>query len=72
MKTRPSRAPEALHPLLTVSETSSYLRLSRNTIMRLIDAGTLPVTRLKGTRRLFFRRADLEQLLEANTKRVNV
>jgi excisionase family DNA binding protein len=40
-------------PLLTVAETAQKLRVSRRTVLRLLDQGTLAGTRVGAQRRVF-------------------
>ena len=48
---------------LTMPQAQEYLKVSRTTLYRLMDAGTLPFYRITGTRQRRFKRSDLDQLM---------
>lgn len=48
---------------LTMPQAMEYLQVSRRTLYRLMDEGTLPYYRITGTRQRRFKRSDLDQLL---------
>jgi excisionase family DNA binding protein len=50
-----------MNELMTVAEAADYLRLSRPTIYRMVQAGELPAAAIRGQVRI--RRRDLEALL---------
>lgn len=52
--------------LLTVTEALKYLRISRSTLARMKLEGTGPKHVQQG-RRVFYRRADLDEYLNNNT-----
>jgi excisionase family DNA binding protein len=51
--------------LLTITELSAYLRVSTQTIFRLIRKGELPCVKVAD--RTLFRPADIERFLDAHT-----
>jgi excisionase family DNA binding protein len=54
--------------LLTVAQTTKYLRISRTTLIRLTHAGKGP-TQVKIGRRVFYKQADLDAfILAASTQ----
>lgn len=48
---------------LTMPQAMEYLQVSRRTLYRLMDEGTLPYYRITGTRQRRFKRNDLDQLM---------
>lgn len=44
-------------------QAMEYLQISRTTLYRLMEQGTLPYYRIAGTRQRRFKRSDLDQLL---------
>lgn len=48
-------------PILTVTETAAYLRVSRSTVYRLLRRGTIPAFRVGGDWR--FRKRELDAWL---------
>ncbi|MDA0856016.1 MAG: helix-turn-helix domain-containing protein [Proteobacteria bacterium] len=57
---------EVEHPLMTIEEAASALRLSRNTINNWLSMGKL--ARAKVGRKTFLRRSDIEALLNKALK----
>lgn len=49
--------------LLTVSQTASLMQVSRSTIWRWIDAGTLHASKLPGTRTTRIARTEIDRLM---------
>ena len=54
--------------LLTVNEAAEYIRLSRATLYRLVEAGKLKVYRIGGGKKTFFKRDDLDNLVQPDEK----
>lgn len=48
---------------MTVSEATEYTKISRATLYRLMEQGTLPYYRVVTTRQRRFKRSDLDQLM---------
>lgn len=48
---------------LTLSQAVAYLQVSRRTVYRLMEEGTLPYFRISGTRQRRFQRSDLDKLM---------
>lgn len=55
-------------PLFDVNESADYLAVSRRTVYREMDRGSLAWTMVRGRRRI--RRSELERYLRANERRV--
>ena len=53
-----------MHDLMTLDEVAAYLRLSRDTVYRMAQTGNLPASKVGVQWR--FRKADVDQWLEAN------
>ena len=51
-----------------IGEAADYLRVDARTVRRLVACGTLPVSRVPGTRKLLFDPAAVRQLVAANTR----
>lgn len=48
---------------MTIAQAIAYTKLSRTTLYRLMDEGTVPFYRVAGTRQRRFKRSELDQLM---------
>lgn len=57
-----------VRPLLTAAEATERLRISRDSLRRLVATGALPAVRLSGGRLVRFRPEDVEDLIERSRR----
>lgn len=48
---------------LTIAQATEYLQVSRTTLYRLVERGTLPSYRIADTKQKRFKKTDLDQLM---------
>jgi len=68
---RKPRLPLPTAVLLTISQAALLSGVPATSLRDLIHRGHLPVVVLPGSRRLWLRRSDLEQLIERSVERVS-